>query len=132
MHLINNHIGGRLQRRSGITLPTVRIGGLPVNNGGPLPVYSDSTGVYSGSISLPLVIDLHIESIELANEVLTYHNCPGSFFPRLHLYRFISMSALACLIKHQTYFICRRRPKSKLRCLRCILHFNQTSCTDRI
>ena len=42
------------------------------------------------------------------------------------------ISALACLIKHQTYFICRRRPKSKLRCLRCILHFNQTSCTDRI
>ena len=132
MHFIKNNVSRRFKLRTYICLPTFRISSLQVNNGCPFAIHTYCFCIDARSITKPFIVYFYIKSIEFSYQILINRCCPRTFLSQHHRYRFIGMSALACLIKHQTYFICRRRPKSKLRCLRCILHFNQTSCTDRI
>ena len=80
MHFIDNHISRRFQRRTPVTLPSLGICSLPVNNVSTFPIHSDSMGIDSRRVSLPFIIDFYIEGIEFAKQVLIYCSCPGSIF----------------------------------------------------
>jgi len=132
MHFVDNHIGSRFQGRAPVTLPPFRLGRFPVNNSSTLAIYSDSTSVNTRCISLPFIINLHIEGVEFTQQIFVYGHRPCSVFSRFHFLRFVSMTTFPCIIKHQPYLISRRRPKRKPGSPRSILHFDKIPRTNGI
>ena len=123
---------GRFQGRAPVTLPPFRLGRFPVDNSSTLAIYSDSTSVNTRCISLPFIINLHIEGVEFTQQIFVYGHRPCSVFSRFHFLRFVSMTTFPCIIKHQPYLISRRRPKRKPGSPRSILHFDKIPRTNGI
>ena len=132
MYLIDNHIRRRRQWRTLILFPAFRIGFTHIDNGGTLSVHTYCMRIDARCITQPLTVDFHIESIELAFQVLLYLSRPRTVFSRRHDHCFISMPAVSRIVQHQAHFVRRRRPKRKLRGVRTIFHFRQAARTDRI
>ena len=108
MHFVDNHIGRRFQRRTLIILPSFRVRCFPIDNSGTFSIHPDSMSINSRSIPLPFIIDFHIESIELIEQILVNHSCPSSILSKFHLHCFISMTSFTFIIKHQAHFFCCR------------------------
>ena len=98
MHLIDNHIRRRRQWRTLILFPAFRIGFTHIDNGGTLSVHTYCMRIDAWCITQPLTVDFHIESIELAFQVLLYLSRPRTVFSRRHGHCFISMPAVSRIV----------------------------------
>ena len=132
VHFVDNHVSRRFQRRTLIALPPFGVRRFPVNDSSTFPVHSDGMGIDTWCVSLPFIVDFHVEGIEFIEQILVHYGRPGSVFAGFHLYCLVGMTAIAFIIKHQAHFFGCRRPERERSCFRRILHFCKTSRTNRI
>ena len=76
VQFINHHVGEAFQRRTLVFVPAFRIRFLPIDNGRPVAVHSHGLGHESGRISLPYIVYLDIERIELSFQVFVHASLP--------------------------------------------------------
>ena len=76
MQFINHHVGEAFQRRTLVFVPAFRIRFLPIDNGCTIAVHSHGLGHESGRISLPYIVYLDIERIELSFQIFVHASLP--------------------------------------------------------
>ena len=132
MQFINNNIRKTLQQWTFVFVPALRVGGVPVDDSRPVTVHSHRLGKQSGGISLPYVVNLHVERVELPFQVFIHPNLPHPVRCRLHLHHPVGRASLPFLIKQHTYLLCRGSPKRELGHRRRIHHLLPITVVHRI
>ena len=98
VQFINHHVGETFQRRTLVFVPAFRIRLLPVDNGCTVAVHSHSLCHESGCISLPHVVYLDIERIELSFQVFVHASLPHTVRFRFHFHHTIGRTSLSFFI----------------------------------
>ena len=111
VQLINHHVGEAFQRRTLVFVPPLRIRLFPVDDGCPVAVHSHSLGHESGRISLPYIVYLDIERIELSFQVFVHASLPHTVRCRFHLHHTIGRTSLPFFVQQHPHFLSRRSPK---------------------
>ena len=111
VQFINDDIRKTLQRRTLVFVPPLRVRRTPVDDGRPVTVHPHRLSQQSGSISLPYVVNLHVERIELPFQVFVHPSLPHPVGCRLHLHHPVGRASLPFLIEQHPHLLCRRCPE---------------------
>ena len=115
VHLVDDHVGEILHFGAFVGSPALGIGLREVDDGGALAVDAHGLGPYTGSLGFPFAVDLHLEGIEFAVELLGNGCTPhavGSI--PLHLEGLERSAGVAVVIKIHFHFLGLGAPEAEM------------------